>query len=174
MRKKRSKFYTFIFSLIPGAGHMFMGFMKMGVSLMSAFLTIIFFAAWLEISPLLFILPLLWFYSFFDCINRRYSTDEEFALLEDNYLFSLDKLLSTNMIIFQKRRLFAGVLILLLGMYLLWNNILNSLMRHIPQEIFWQIKDATRSIPQIILGVVIVVIGARLIMGKKKESGEDA
>ena len=39
--KKKSKFLTFCFSLLPGAAEMYMGFMKMGVSLMSLFFLII-------------------------------------------------------------------------------------------------------------------------------------
>ena len=38
MIKKKNAILTFIFSLVPGAGEMFMGFMKQGVSLMSMFL----------------------------------------------------------------------------------------------------------------------------------------
>jgi hypothetical protein len=170
MRKKRSKFLTFMFSLVPGAGHMFMGFMKLGISLMSAFTTIIFFAAWLDISPLLFVLPVLWFYSFFDCINRRYVSDEEFEQLDDSYLFSIDKLVSVNLGIFQKRRLFAGVLILLLGIYLIWKSIINSLWRYIPDVLNSTIHDITRIMPQMVLGTAIVIIGIKLIMGKKRES----
>ncbi len=37
MINKKSKFLTFVFSMLPGAGHMYMGFMNMGVSFMSAF-----------------------------------------------------------------------------------------------------------------------------------------
>ena len=35
--KKKNKFFTFCFSLFPGAGEMYMGFMKAGVSLMLLF-----------------------------------------------------------------------------------------------------------------------------------------
>ena len=41
MTKKKSGFLTFLFSWIPGAGEMYMGFMKMGVSLMGLFWGII-------------------------------------------------------------------------------------------------------------------------------------
>lgn len=170
MRKKRSKFLTFMFSLIPGAGHMFMGFTKLGISLMSAFMTVIFFAAWLDISPLLFVLPVLWFYSFFDCINRRSASDEEFEQLGDSYLFSIDKLISINLGIFQKRRLFAGVLVLLLGIYLMWKNIMHSLWRNIDTGIYFAIERVSRTIPQMVLGVAIIIIGIKLIRNKKKES----
>ena len=32
-QQKKSKFFTFMFSFIPGAAEMYMGFMKQGVSL---------------------------------------------------------------------------------------------------------------------------------------------
>ena len=37
MTKKKSGFWTFVFSLLPGAAEMYMGFMKMGISLMGLF-----------------------------------------------------------------------------------------------------------------------------------------
>ena len=36
-QQKKGKFFTFIFSFIPGAAEMYMGFMKQGVSLMADF-----------------------------------------------------------------------------------------------------------------------------------------
>lgn len=174
MQKKRSKFLTFVFSLLPGAGHMFMGFMKMGISLMSIFFVIIAFASWLGISALLFVLPVLWFYSFFDCINKRYSSDEEFEMLSDGFLFSLDKFFAGSEEILRKRRLFAGVLIFMLGLYLLWENIFKLIHRLIPSEVYDMIYNATRVLPQLILGIAIILIGIRLITGKLKEDEKNA
>ena len=37
MKRKKGKFLTFCFSCIPGAGQMFLGFFKEGVSLMTMF-----------------------------------------------------------------------------------------------------------------------------------------
>ncbi len=169
MKREKNKFLTFCFSLLPGAGHMYMGFMKMGLSLMAAFFFVILVSSWLNIGPLLFILPLIWFYSFFDCINKRYSTEEDFLLLEDNYLFSLDELVKIDKSIFKKHGLFTGILLVLLGGYLIWNNILGSLYRYMPSEVYNAINDITRVAPQIIIGVTIIVIGLKLIKGKKKE-----
>ena len=150
--------------------------MKIGISLMSVFTLVIFAASWLNISPLLFILPVLWFYSFFDCMNRRYSSDEEFAALEDSYLFSIDRLVASGDQIFKKRRLMAGVLLLLLGVYLIWNNLLGSIIVHefLTQTMYIALRSFTNIAPQIILGVAVVVIGIKLIAGKKRESGFDA
>lgn len=169
MKKEKSKFLTFMFSLLPGAGHMYMGFMKMGLSLMAAFFFVIFLSSWLNIGPLLFVLPLLWFYSFFDCMNKRYSTDEEFLLLEDNYLFSFDELVKIDKGVLKKHKLFTGILLLLLGGYLIWNNLIHGLSRYMSDEVFNAINDVTRVAPQILIGIAIIVVGANLIIGKKKE-----
>ena len=169
MKKDRSKFLTFVFSLLPGAGHMYMGFMKMGLSFMAAFFFMIFLSSFLDIGPILFALPLIWFYSFFDCMNKRYSTDEEFLLLEDTYLFSLDELAKIDKGVFKKHGLFTGILLLFVGGYLIWNNIMHSLSRYMGDEVYGAIYEITRMAPQIIIGIVIITVGVRLIKGKKRE-----
>lgn len=52
MTKKRNGFLRFCCSLLPGAGEMYMGFMKMGLSLMSMFFGIIVAASIFELGPL--------------------------------------------------------------------------------------------------------------------------
>ncbi|NYB73585.1 hypothetical protein HZF24_05465 [Sedimentibacter hydroxybenzoicus DSM 7310] len=56
-------------SIVPGAGHMYIGYQKKGLMLMGSFFFSIFFMSWLGISLLLFLLPLIWFYSFFDAMH---------------------------------------------------------------------------------------------------------
>ncbi|MGH4118143.1 hypothetical protein [Clostridium sp.] len=169
MKRERSKFLTFCFSLLPGAGHMYMRFMKLGLSLMAAFFFLIFSSSWLNIGPLLFFAPLIWFYSFFDCMNKRYSTDEEFLLLEDNYLFSLDEIVKIDSGIFKKHGKYTGIILVILGGYLIWNNIISSLARFMPGKVYYAINSITRVAPQIIIGIAIIVVGLKLIKGKKKE-----
>ena len=169
MIKKKSRFLTFVFSMLPGAGHMYIGFMKIGVSLMSVFFFLIFLSSWLNIGPLLFIAPLIWFYSFFDCANRASLDDDKLLLLEDKYLFSLDKLVKLDKDVFAKRRLVVGGVLLFLGIYLVADNIMNVIERYIPHEIYEVIYYSTRQVPQLIIGIAIVVIGVKLIQGKKKE-----
>lgn len=163
MIKKKSKALTFICSMLPGAGHMYIGFMKIGLSFMSVFFFLIFLASWLNIDELLFILPLVWFYSFFDCANRASLDEEQISLLEDKYLFSLDKLVKLDKDVFEKRRLATGALFLLLGVYL----VVDNLEQYIPR----QLRNLMRHAPQVIIGLVIIAIGVRLIWGKKRESG---
>jgi hypothetical protein len=173
MIKKKSRFLTFIFSMLPGAGHMYIGFMKTGVSFMSVFFFLIFLSNWLDTGPLLFIAPLIWFYSFFDCANKASLDEEQLLLVEDKYLFSLDKLVKLDKNIFAERRLATGVLLLFFGIYLLSENLIQFLRPLIPYELYDIIYSFMRQAPQIIIGVAIVALGLKLIKGKKMESDMD-
>lgn len=63
------KIITLALSAIPGAGHMYLGYQKKGLIFMGGFFFSIFFMGWLNLSFLLFLLPLIWFYSFFDAFH---------------------------------------------------------------------------------------------------------
>jgi len=65
--------------------------------------------------------------------------------------------------------LFTGIILLFLGIYLIWNNLMHSLYRYIPDVVYNAIYDVTRVAPQIIIGIAIIVVGVNLILGKKRE-----
>lgn len=67
--KINKKTLTLALSVVPGAGHMYLGYQSKGLMIMGAFFFSIFFMGWLGISLLLFLLPLIWFYSFFDAMH---------------------------------------------------------------------------------------------------------
>jgi len=71
------KIITLALSMIPGAGHMYLGYQKKGLVLMGGFFFTIFFMGWLNLSFLLFLLPLIWFYSFFDAFHTITGNDVE-------------------------------------------------------------------------------------------------
>ena len=87
MTRKKNKFLTFCCSLLPGAGEMYLGFMKQGVSLMGIFFLIWAVSGILNLPALLFVQPVIWFYSFFHVHNLNSMPDEEFYAVEDDYLF---------------------------------------------------------------------------------------
>ena len=65
MTKKKSGFWTFMFSWLPGAGEMYMGFMRMGLSLMGLFWGIIALSIFFNAGFLMLIDVIVWFYGFF-------------------------------------------------------------------------------------------------------------
>lgn len=165
MTRKKNGFLTFCFSLVPGAGEMYMGFMKQGVSIMAAFWLLIFLAAFLNIGPVLFILPILWCYSFFNVHNIRGMSDEEFYALEDDYAFHLDKVLPMERWSKKQNNILAAILIIL-GICILWNYVTDYLCWLIPNEFYWAFMS---NIPQLFIAVLLIIGGVYLIRGKKKE-----
>ncbi|NLY42523.1 MAG: hypothetical protein GX066_00790 [Clostridiaceae bacterium] len=71
------KTLTLALSIIPGAGHMYLGYQTKGLIIMASFLFSVFFMGWLGISFPLFLLPLIWFYGFFDAFHMVDSSGEE-------------------------------------------------------------------------------------------------
>ena len=173
MKNRRSKFLTVLFAFLPGAGHMFLGFMKSGVSLMSLFFGVIALGILIHLEPLFFLIPIIWFYAFFDCINKRFCSDEEFEDLSDGYMFSLDKLFAGGGKFLQKRNLILGIILLFLGAFLLWDNVLRLLRNYLPYYIVDNLTNLTSLIPKLFFGVLIIVIGIKLVMGKKREADAD-
>lgn len=170
MRKKKSKFLTFIFSFFPGVGHMYMGFMKIGLSIMTAFFFIIFLADSLSIGPLIYIEPVLICYSVFDCINKSDLSDEEYSKLEDKFLFNLDTAFIGKVKSFSKKNLIIGIILVFIGVTGLVNTIMAQLQPTIPQIIYYYISNIVNSMPKLIISAAIIYIGVKLILIKKKES----
>ena len=78
MTRKKRGFWTFIFSLMPGAGEMYLGFMKRGVSTMLVFLGWLTFCGMTGFDVGVILAPVIWFYSFFTVHNLVSLPDEEF------------------------------------------------------------------------------------------------
>lgn len=167
MKRKKGPFLTFCFSCMPGAGQMFLGFFKEGVSLMTIFFGIIAMSDWLYVGMFGGALAVIvWFYAFFDAMNKNSMPDEEFAALEDKYIWSshLDGCLEmTNG---RGRKIFAVVLIFI-GVCMLGKSVVSALAR-MGIYISYEVSEALLSIPQIIAALVIIAVGIRMIIGKKK------
>lgn len=172
MITKRSKFWTIVFAFLPGAGHMYNGFMKLGVSFMGLFFAVWTVASLVNIGALAFVAPVIWFYSFFDCVNKIFQDEDEFYVQEDHYLFTREQLEKMNINIFQERNLLIGVILIVIGIYALWNNVvlhILSVYELLPPNVYAAVVNFGNILPQIIVGALIIWAGIALIMGKKRE-----
>ncbi len=70
-RLDKSKFLTFIFSLVPGAGHMYLGYLKTGIIIMATFILLSYIVGLTGISLFSIFLPVIWAYSFFEQSVRQ-------------------------------------------------------------------------------------------------------
>lgn len=67
---KRSKVIATLLAAFPGAGQMYLGLQKRGLQLMVIFLGSIYILDLLNLSLFLFLIPVIWFYSFFDGLQQ--------------------------------------------------------------------------------------------------------
>lgn len=174
MIKRKGKFLTFCFSLLPGAGHMYLGFMKQGLSLMLYFWGTLFLATYLNIGALAFLLPVMFCYSFFDTINKNSLSDEDFYALEDNYLLNLD-LDELKGILHGKFRPFIALILIIMGVQMLLSNCYHLILVVLPQDLssllFNILRPILNRLPQILIAIAIIAVGIHLIRGKKTALG---
>ena len=155
---KKSSFWTFVFSLFPGAGHMYLGLMKKGASLMLLFCLTIALSGFLNLSFLLILLPVIWFYAFFDTLNLR-SMSYEF-LPQDDFLFHLDSLSSGKVLkFFRQRHLLVGILLIVVGIYMLAELILPTMFYRFNIDLY----PFFNALPTIVVAAAIIWLGIRLI-----------
>ena len=115
--QRKSGFLTFCFACLPGAGEMYLGYMKRGLSVMIAFWGLIFVASLLNMGILGILAPIIWAYSFFDTFNLRAQTPEQVAANPDAYLFDVESIAGSNWknVVARRHNLFGGLLIISWG-----------------------------------------------------------
>lgn len=165
--KNKNSFFLFCFSLIPGAGEMYLGFMRQGCSLMGAFFAVIAFSTWLNWSPLLFLLPIIWFYSFFHSHNLYHTPDKEFYQMPDQFLFGLDTLDGLPGLV-RKYHTWVAVLLILVGVSALWSSLLDALYYILPEGFYSFYYKTAGLLPRFLVAVLIILLGLHLIRGKKQ------
>ena len=86
---KKNGILTLLFALIPGAGEMYQGYMKRGLSLITMFSLSAALGAMTRIEVFYIGLPIVYMYSFFDTFNLRAQIGMDTAP-EDDYLVHMD------------------------------------------------------------------------------------
>ena len=172
--KKKNKIFTLLFSLIPGAAEMYMGLMKMGLSLMVVFVFSIMIPAMFNANDvLLFLAAVLWFFGFFHARNVAACEEEEFATIEDKFIweeFTEGKPIKIPGA--TARKWIAGALIVI-GCAVLWNNMSYCILYLMP-DYYWDTASViSHRVPEIVVSVLIILLGIIMIKGKKQEIEEE-
>jgi len=175
MRRKKNGFFTFIFSFIPGAGEMYMGFMKQGVSIMAVFWGTYFLYSSLfyTFDIMLAILPIIWAYSFFHVHNLKSMPDEQFYAQEDNYLFNLNQIIPKDVKLLSQYRKFFSIALIFLGVSILWQSLSRMIRWAIPDFMLSYYNSFVNMLPRIVISLFMIWSGVWLIKGKKKELYEE-
>lgn len=168
IRKKRG-FWTFCFSLIPGAGEMYLGFMKRGLSMMCLFLGWFAFCGATGFNIGMCLLPVMWFYSFFQVHNLVALPDEEFYQQEDDYIFiHMDKVVGVDKWERGKVKFIAAALIFI-GGYTIVSTVWRSFWNALPDWLYNDLYVIRDGVPRIVISLILIAFGVYLIRGKKEK-----
>lgn len=148
---RRSKMLAMVLSVLPGAGHMYLGLQKRGLQLMVAFFGAIYVFDFLRLSFFFFVIPLIWCFSFFDALQQISRSGREM-------LFDVPIVKSTG----THKRLLGSVLVGLGGYYLLVRLVLPVLEYQfaISVHLRYQIEEYLQTI---IIAIVLIGGGLRLL-----------
>ncbi|WP_019155479.1 hypothetical protein [Robertmurraya massiliosenegalensis] len=156
---KKSKSIATFLSIFPGAGHLYLGLQKRGIQLMAAFLFSIYILDILRLGIFLFLIPIIWFYSFFDGLQKasRYGKEE----MEDVPIISY----------FINHQKWVGIGLILLGLYYLTSNIvLPAFSPMLAQLIDIDIRYwFDRYFQTAIVCILMIGGGIKLLMGSKRK-----
>lgn len=173
MKKKKSKFWLFLFSLFPGAGHMYLGLMRMGLSFMLGFMTLIAVVAVTGLDVLTVLPITLYIYSFFHANNIGGMDDETFATLEDEYLLGFGDIDRDRFRLDRRNRNLAAAVLIILGICMLWNVGFGMLRDYVGWDnpvikaIYYTMRD---DVPRIVIAIAIIWFGVMLLRGKKENN----
>lgn len=178
----RNPFLTYLFSLCPGAGQMYQGYMKRGLSHILLFIIPIMLGA-IFMPALVALAAVVFMYSFFDSINLRaqivaYFNGTGGPLPADDFLIhvKIDEL-NLNQLLKGKNKL-IGWGLLLLGVAGLYKSVAEPLLLSIvnllpDSSLTWTLHRIIYSLPGIALGVVFVLVGLWMIRGGKQQPEQD-
>ncbi|WP_304942355.1 hypothetical protein [Vallitalea guaymasensis] len=149
-----NRFWAFVFSLIPGAGRMYLGFMEQGLFMMAIFFGIIAVSSMMFYSSLLpIVLLVVWFYSFFDTYHLKKKIDNNEVII-DKPIFN-----------FKIKKSYTAYGMIVLGSVILINELIVKLYIH-------RLTYAQRrAIGSITMPLILIIIGLILLKQVKKSVG---
>ena len=167
MQKQKRGFWLFIFSLIPGAGEMYMGFKKQGISIMLLFWGVFAVGSCTGMDWLIFLIPIIWFYSFFNVHNLKSLSEEEFYSVEDSYVLHMDKLIGDVDTLLTHHRKLTAIVLIVFGASILWNNLVDFFYMILPGYLVEVLGSFAYHLPQLVIAVAIIFAGIYILTRKK-------
>ena len=167
----KNGFLTFCFSYIPGAGQMYQGYMKRGLSQMTAFVLLIALGAGL-FGPIAVFAAVVYMYSFFDSLNLRAQLKMGICP-PDDYQFDLDEVKGFARLAMQRHNL-VGWGLVGVGIWLLCAQFIGPILSDL---LYWlgveyqYIDYYLNQIPTLVVAGVLIWLGLRMLRRSKNQPG---
>ena len=177
---KKNGILTLLFACIPGAGQMYQGYMKRGLSLITMFCLFIILGSTTGLDALVVGCIVVYMYSFFDTLNLRAQLAAEKAP-EDDYLVHFNWHDARMTQFMGESHKLVGWGLIALGAMVFYQNIIMRVLGDVMwrwgqnNPFFRAIYLMLDSLPQIVVCVALVICGVWLVRGPKgKKQKHDA
>lgn len=176
---KKNGILTFLFAFVPGAGQMYQGYMKRGLSLITLFFLCI--MAGMLLEPLVLTALIVWMYSFFDTFNLRAQFIAGTAPADD-YLVHFNTKDARLTLFFRDSHKLVGWALIALGAMVAYQNIIMRVLGDVMwrwgqnSPFFRAVYLMLDELPEVVVCVALIVCGVWLVRGpkgKKVEEPED-
>lgn len=169
---KKNGILTLLFALIPGAGEMYQGYMKRGLSLITMFCLSVALGAWMGIEIFYIGAPILYMYSFFDTFNLRAQISMGTAP-EDDYLVHFDPQDKRLARMLMDSHKLVGWCLIAIGALIAYEQIIMNTLG----DILWRwgqkapvwraIYLVMDQLPEVVLCVALILCGIWLVRGPR-------
>ena len=167
---KKNGILTFLFAFVPGAGQMYQGYMKRGLSLITLFFLCI--MAGMLLEPLVLTALIVWMYSFFDTFNLRAQFIAGTAPADD-YLVHFNTKDARLTLFFRDSHKLVGWALIALGAMVAYQNIIMRVLGAVMwrwgqnSPFFRAVYLMLDELPEVVVCVALIVCGVWLVRGPK-------
>lgn len=167
---KKNGILTLLFACIPGAGQMYQGYMKRGLSLITLFFLCI--MAGMLLEPLVLTALIVWMYSFFDTFNLRAQFIAGTAPADD-YLVHFNTKDTRLTLFFRDSHKLVGWGLIALGAMVAYQNIIMRVLGDVMwrwgqnSPFFRAVYLMLDELPEVVVCVALIVCGVWLVRGPK-------
>jgi hypothetical protein len=153
---RKNRTLATVIAIFPGAAHLYLNMTKRGIQLMAIFLFSVYILDVLRLSLFFFLIPILWFFSFFDAL-------QQITKYENGTL--TDKPIVENWTAYHRS---IGIILILLGGYYVFKEVIVQLLyRFFPQSdyTYW-INNFGQTI---IVALILIGAGIKLLYRKTQQ-----
>lgn len=151
---RKNKALAATLSLFPGAGHLYLGLQTRGLQIMAGFLASVYLMDALRLSMFLFLMPLFWFFAFFD-VMRQLSSEPQEGLK--------DQAIITQFAPYQR---WIGIALLLIGLYFMGDRVLAEYAANYFPRWYAQYQNIKYNLPTALVAFVMIAAGLRMAFGR--------
>lgn len=168
---KKNGFLTFCFAFVPGAGQMYLGYMKRGISIMGLFALCIVLISTFSFMLFPMMAVVVWFAAFFDTFRLAHVLQDQELKTDDDWLWNSTDAAVKKIPLNQHRA--VGIVLIVLGAWLCLEQLL-PLFGRLGLDVSVAAEWMQHYLPAFGISALLIWFGLRFISGPQKPKDRDA